>query len=65
MAISPGPYIKDQMSYPPDIMDDTQEHLGGTYVESLENTRSATENLVSADPEYEDDGFYYDENVLE
>ena len=34
MAVSPGPYIKDQMSYLPDIVDDTQEHLDDTYVES-------------------------------
>ena len=53
------------MSFPPDIVDDTQEHLDDTYVESLENVRSAPEILVSEDPEYEDDDFYYDENVLE
>ena len=66
MAVSPGPYIKDQMSYLPDIVDDTQEHLDDhTYVESLENTRPATEDLVSEDPDFEDDGFYYYENLLE
>ena len=65
MAVSPGPFIKDQMSYLPDIVDDTQEHLDDTYVESLENTRPATEDLVSEDPDFEDDGFYYDENLLE
>ena len=46
-------------------MDDTEEHLDDTYVESLENARPGTENLVSEDPDYEDDGFYYDEKVLE
>jgi hypothetical protein len=49
----------------PDIVDDTQEHLDDTYVESLENTRPATEDLVSEDPDFEDDGFYHDENLLE
>ena len=53
------------MSFPPDIVDDTQEHLDDTYVESLENTRPAPEEMVSEDPEYEDEGFYYDDNVLE
>ena len=65
IGTSPIPYLKDQMSFPPDIVDDTQEHLDNTYVESLENVRSAPEELVSEDPEYEDEGFYYDENVLE
>jgi hypothetical protein len=31
----------------------------------LENVRPAPEDMASEDPEYEDDGFYYDENVLE
>ena len=31
----------------------------------LENTRPATEDFVSEDPDFEDDGFYYDENLLE
>ena len=60
IGTSPVPDIKDQMSFPPDIVDDTQEHLDNTYVESLEN--AAPEDMVSEDPEYEDDGFYYDEN---
>ena len=50
MDVSPGPYITDQLSYPPDIVDDNEEHLDDTYVESLENTRPGTENLVSEDP---------------
>ena len=65
IGTSPVPYIKDKMSFPPDIVDDTQAHLDDTYVESLENVRSVPEVLVSEDPEYEDEGFYYDENVLE
>ena len=39
LGTSPVPYIKDQMSMPPDIVDDTQEHLDDTYLESLENVR--------------------------
>ena len=65
IGTSPVPYIKDKMSFPPDIVDDTQAHLDDTYVESLENVQSVPEVLVSEDPEYEDEGFYYDENVLE
>jgi len=65
MDVSPGPYIKDQLSYPPDIVDDNEEHLDDTYVESLANARQGTENLVSEYPDYEDDGFYKDEKVLE
>ena len=54
---SPVPYIKNQMSFPPDIVDDTQEYLDDAYVEALESVRPATEDMVSEDPEYEDDGF--------
>ena len=39
-------------------------YLDDTYVEALENVCSAPEELVSEDPEYEDEGFYYDDNVL-
>ena len=45
------------MSFPPDIVDDTQEYLDDAYVEALESVRPATEEMVSEDPEYEDDGF--------
>ena len=65
IGTSPVPYIKDKMSFPPDIVDDTQEHLDDTYVEALENVCPAPKDLLSEDPEYEDDGFYYHENVLE
>ena len=65
IGTSPIPYLKDQMSFPPDIVDDTQEHLDDTYVEALKKVGSAQEEMVSEDPEYEDEDFYYDENVLE
>jgi len=65
IGTSPIPYLKDQMSFPPDIVDDTQEHLDDTYVEALEKVGSAQKEMVSEDPEYEDEDFYYDENVLE
>ena len=65
IGTSSVPYISNQMSFPPDIVDDTQDHLDDTYVESLENVRSAPEDMVYEDPEYVDDGFYYDDNVLE
>ncbi len=57
IGTSPVPYIKNQMFFPPDIVDDTQEYLDDTYVEALESVRPATEDMVSEDPEYEDDGF--------
>ncbi len=43
MDVAPGPYIKEQLSYPSDIVDHTQEYLDDTYVESLEN-KSASRN---------------------
>ena len=51
IGTSPIPYLKDQMSFPPDIVHETQEHLDDTYVELLENVCPAPEDMVSKDPE--------------
>ena len=39
----PVPYIKEQMSLTPEIVDDTQEHLDDMYVDALENVRPASD----------------------
>jgi hypothetical protein len=49
-------------SPPPDIVDDTQEHLDDTYVEATSNQEGGKEEMVEAASENENDyGYNYDE----
>ena len=38
ILVAPGPYIKESLlSYPPDIVDDTEERMDDMYVEATAN----------------------------
>ena len=52
-------FLRDSLTYPPDLVDDSQEHLDDTYVDSAKQ-----EDMVQeADDEYEQEEFHYDDNM--
>ena len=56
--MSPVPFLRDSLSYPPDAGDDSQEHMDDTYVDSAK-----PEDMVEeADEEFEPEVFQYDDN---
>ena len=61
LVAPPGPYINESLSNPPDIVDDTQEHMDDTYVEATANQEGEKEEMIAEASEYEnDDAFNYD-----
>ena len=58
ISVSPVPFLRDSLSYPPDAGDDSQEHMDDTYVDSAKQ-----EDMVEeADDEFEPEVFQYDDN---
>ena len=54
---------KESLSYPPDIVDDTEERMDDMYVvEATANQEEGKEKLIAETSEYKnDDGFNFDE----
>jgi len=62
ISVSPVPYIKDFLSYPPDIVDDTYQHLDDPYHANAPTEAAEKEEMgEEAYEEDGDDGFNYHE----
>ena len=63
ISVAPGPNIKESLSYPPDIVDDTEERMDDMYVvEDTANQEEGKEKMIAETSEYKnDDGFNFDE----
>ena len=58
ISVSPEAFLRDSLTYPPDVVDDSQEHMDDTYVDSAKQ-----EDMVEeADDEFEQEVFQYDDN---
>ena len=58
ISVSPEAFLRDSLSYPPDLVDDSQEHVDDTYVDSAQQ-----EEMVGEADEYEQEEFHYDDNM--
>ena len=58
ISVSPEAFLRDSLTYPPDIVDDSQEHMHDTYVDSAKQDDMVQE----ADDEFEQEEFQYDDN---
>ena len=59
ISVSPEAFLRDSLSYPPDLVDDSQEHVGDTYyVDSAQQ-----EEMVGEADEYEQEDIHYDDKM--
>ena len=58
ISVSPEAFLRDSLTYPPDIVDDSQEHMDDTYVDSAKQE----DMMEEADDEYEQEEFQYDDD---
>ena len=58
ISVSPEAFIRDSLSYPPDVVDDSQEHVDDTYVDS-----APQEEMVGEADKYEQEEIHYDDNM--